>query len=39
MKEKIKAATCVSFSHDGKFLAVGEVRHAASAKRSATDVC
>ncbi|EAT84782.2 hypothetical protein SNOG_07316 [Parastagonospora nodorum SN15] len=24
MKEKIKAATCVSFSHDGKFLAVGE---------------
>jgi hypothetical protein len=26
MKEKIKAATCVSFSPDGKFLAVGEVR-------------
>jgi hypothetical protein len=25
MKEKIKAAKCVSFSHDGKFLAVGEV--------------
>lgn len=25
MKEKIKAATCVSFSPDGKFLAVGEV--------------
>ncbi|KAI8934797.1 hypothetical protein NX059_008482 [Plenodomus lindquistii] len=24
MKEKIKAATCVSFSPDGKFLAVGE---------------
>ncbi|CAO2651026.1 Nn.00g093230.m01.CDS01 [Neocucurbitaria sp. VM-36] len=24
MKEKIKAATCVSFSADGKFLAVGE---------------
>ncbi|KAL5116034.1 hypothetical protein ACEQ8H_006045 [Pleosporales sp. CAS-2024a] len=23
-KEKIKAATCVSFSHDGRFLAVGE---------------
>lgn len=27
MKEKIKAATCVSFSPDGKFFAVGEVRH------------
>jgi hypothetical protein len=26
-KDKIKAATCVSFSHDGRFLAVGEVRH------------
>jgi len=26
MKEKIKAATCVSFSADGKYLAVGEVR-------------
>jgi len=25
MKEKIKAATCVSFSADGKYLAVGEV--------------
>ncbi len=25
MKEKIKAATCVSFSPDGRFLAVGEV--------------
>lgn len=25
-KDKIKAATCVSFSSDGKFLAVGEVR-------------
>jgi hypothetical protein len=27
MKEKIKAATCVSFSPDGKYLAVGEVCH------------
>jgi hypothetical protein len=27
MKEKIKAATCVNFSSDGKYLAVGEVRH------------
>lgn len=27
MKEKIKAATCVSFSADGKYLAVGEVCH------------
>jgi hypothetical protein len=26
-KDKIKAATCVSFSHDGRFLAVGEVGH------------
>jgi hypothetical protein len=27
MKEKIKAATCVSFSPDGKYFAVGEVSH------------
>jgi hypothetical protein len=27
LREKIKAATCVSFSPDGKFFAVGEVGH------------
>lgn len=44
MKEKIKAATCVSFSPDGRYLAVGEVRcrRSAGPGRSAvqlTDVC
>lgn len=31
-KDKIKAATCVSFSPDGKFFAVGEVRHTSSSR-------
>jgi hypothetical protein len=39
-REKIKAATCVAFSPDGKFLAVGEVRHHAVFRHTAsTNTC
>ena len=39
MKEKIKAATCVSFSPDGKFFAVGEVRRASKFMLCGSNSC
>lgn len=36
-RERIKAATCVSISSDGRFLAVGEVRNSVSEIRTSAD--
>jgi hypothetical protein len=39
MKEKIKAATCVSFSPDEKFFAVGEVSRAIGSLLCGSNSC